>query len=257
MGAQHRFHMLLAAMAIIVALPAYGITLQAAQVAGALGKQGLLLPVSLVGSSGQTVSAIQFDIQLDPKQFELTAAENGPSADAADKMAFLGDLGQGRYRVVIAGINQNAIPSGVVVQLVFRVRSLAAGGTFPADLDDVIFSDPQGQPLQGRSIDGAITVFRRWHSADLSQDYAVSFQELLRVIQLFNSQAYHCNATSEDGFAIGPGARGCAPHSSDFNPADWKVNISELLRLIQFYNASSYQLAVGTEDGFMPGIPGS
>lgn len=249
--------MLLAAMAFIVALPAYGITLQAAQVAGALGAKDLMLPVSYVGSSGKTVSAIQFDIQLDPAQFEVTAAENGPSADAAGKMVFLGDVGQGRYRIVIAGFNQTPIPSGVVVRLVFRVRPLAAGGTFPADLDAVIFSDPQGQPLNGKSIDGAITVFRRWHSADLSQDYAVSISELLRVIQIFNKQAYHCDASTEDGFGLGPGPQNCAPHSSDFNPADWKVNISELLRLIQLFNARSYQLAVGTEDGFMPGLPGS
>jgi len=254
MGAQHRFRVF-AALSVIMtfSLSAHGVTLQASQVAGALGATGVSLPISFLGAPGKSVSAIQFDLVLDAKQFELTGITLGPSAIAAEKAVSFSHVGPGRYRIIVAGFNQTPLPSGVLIIPDIRILPNAAGGTFAANLANRIFSDPQGQPVAGKGIHGAITVFRRWHSADISKDYTVSVSELLRVIQLFSFKRYHCAPGSEDGFGLGAGPTDCAPHSSDFNPADWTITISELLRLIQFYNASGYQLGLGTEDGFAPG----
>ena len=43
------------------------------------------------------------------------------------------------------------------------------------------------------------------HTADSEQDWKISLSELLRVIQLFNSEGYHCANRTEDGFAPGYG----------------------------------------------------
>ncbi|MGI6137483.1 MAG: hypothetical protein ACOYI9_00480 [Candidatus Hydrogenedentales bacterium] len=91
------------------------------------------------------------------------------------------------------------------------------------------------------------------HTADLDQDWCISLPELLRVIQLFNSAAYHCNPDSEDGYAPGLGDfSGCLNHLADFN-ADGIIDLSELLRVIQLYNSDSgyYYLSERSEDGFM------
>ena len=96
-------------------------------------------------------------------------------------------------------------------------------------------------------------------------DERINLTELLRVIQFYNMQAYHCASDdefSDEGYAPGPGDHACIPHSSDYyNPdtgskQDWNINISELLRLIQLYNMGGYywcpRHTPPTEDGFCP-----
>lgn len=94
------------------------------------------------------------------------------------------------------------------------------------------------------------------HSADSNGDWAIDLDELLRVIQFYNSLGYHCQAGTEDGYAINRGDENCTPHDSDYVPQDWTVSLDELLRAIQFYNfvGNSYHPATGpTEDGFAAG----
>jgi hypothetical protein len=76
---------------------------------------------------------------------------------------------------------------------------------------------------------------------------------LLRVIQFYNSNGYHCQADTEDGYAPGAGDTSCTPHSSDYAAQDWDISLSELLRLIQFYNTGAYHPCAGGEDGYCPG----
>lgn len=94
------------------------------------------------------------------------------------------------------------------------------------------------------------------HTADQDANHQINLSELLRVIQFFNSDGYHCDAAGEDGYAPGPGDESCAPHASDYNPADWDIGLSELLRAIQFFNLGGYHACPGegTEDGFCPGV---
>ncbi len=90
-------------------------------------------------------------------------------------------------------------------------------------------------------------------TADQNKDGIISLSELLRVIQFFNSDGFHCDAGTEDGYAPGTGDAGCTPHSSDYSPQDWHIGLSELLRLIQFYNSGGYHYCTGSEDNFCPG----
>jgi len=74
----------------------------------------------------------------------------------------------------------------------------------------------------------------------------------LRGIQLYDAAEYHCDETTEDGYALGPGSRTCRPHDTDYAPQDWRFSLSELLRLIQFYNLGGYAYCpeAQTEDDF-------
>jgi hypothetical protein len=87
------------------------------------------------------------------------------------------------------------------------------------------------------------------HSADQDSDGVVRLSELLRVVQLFNMGAYHCEAGTEDGYNSGPGDDTCAPHASDYNPANWRIELTELLRLVQLYNYGAYIACPGQSDG--------
>lgn len=91
------------------------------------------------------------------------------------------------------------------------------------------------------------------HTADQNADYALDLSELLRVIQLYNSGAFHCDAATEDGYAPGAGDRNCAPHAGDYDGPDWQFSLSEVLRAVQFYNAFAGIMPCDTsEDGWCP-----
>ncbi len=94
------------------------------------------------------------------------------------------------------------------------------------------------------------------HSADQNNDKRIDLRELLRVIQLFNSWGYHCDSTTEDGYAPGAGGdTSCAVHTTDYNPQNWRIDFYELLRLIQIFNIGGYHYCPGeSEDNFCPGL---
>ena len=84
----------------------------------------------------------------------------------------------------------------------------------------------------------------------MNRDHHIDLSEALRVIQLYNAGAYHCDAAAEDGFASGTGDTGCTPHTGDYDPQDWRIGLSELLRVVQTYNAPGYSACAEGEDGF-------
>lgn len=94
---------------------------------------------------------------------------------------------------------------------------------------------------------------RYYHSGDKDTDREISLNELLRVIQFYNSDGLHCEPCTEDDYDPGAGDQGCRHHDSDYAPEDWTIDLSELLRLIQLYNMGGYHPCTDGEDGFCPG----
>lgn len=88
------------------------------------------------------------------------------------------------------------------------------------------------------------------HTADLDGNGKIELSELLRLIQIYNASAYHCDETQEDGFDLGVGDTGCVAHDSDYITVDFAIELSELLRGVQLYNAGSYAACKDGEDGF-------
>lgn len=98
------------------------------------------------------------------------------------------------------------------------------------------------------------STFLAQHAADTDNNYMIGLSELLRVIQFFNSDGYHCDPLGEDGYAPGPGNETCSEHSGDYNPADFEITLTELLRVIQLFNSGGYHTCPEGEDGFCPGL---
>ncbi|MCC6145649.1 MAG: vanadium-dependent haloperoxidase, partial [Candidatus Hydrogenedentes bacterium] len=94
------------------------------------------------------------------------------------------------------------------------------------------------------------------HKGDRNGDKRIDLSELLRLIQFFNFKSYHCDGSSEDGYAPGPGGIGCTPHDSDYNAQNWVISLSELLRFVQIFNVGGYckcsEQVPATEDGWCP-----
>ncbi len=77
----------------------------------------------------------------------------------------------------------------------------------------------------------------------------IGISQLLRVIQLYSSGEYHCDAGTGDGYGPGQGDKNCTPHGLDSDPQDWQIGLNELLRLIQMSNISGENAKTG---GFAP-----
>lgn len=88
------------------------------------------------------------------------------------------------------------------------------------------------------------------HSADTDGNNVLDLSELLRVIQLYNANEFHCDNDEEDGFAVGTGDVTCPHHSSDYVVVNFSISQSELLRAIQIYNSGGYSACEAGEDGF-------
>jgi len=92
-------------------------------------------------------------------------------------------------------------------------------------------------------------------SMDVNQDGFLSLSELIRLVQLYNANEFHCSDSTEDGFAPGNGARACGTHSSDYLEQDWMISLSELVRGLQLFRYGFYILCENGEDLFCSDIP--
>ena len=88
-----------------------------------------------------------------------------------------------------------------------------------------------------------------------TRDGEIQLNELLRVIQFYNTDGLGCALATEDGFEPGGSDQECCPHSSDYlGGSDWNIALSELLRVIQFFSTGGYKYCPddGSEDDYCP-----
>ncbi len=214
-----------------------------------------MMPLHLASAAGEAVAAMQFDFVFSASLFSVTGVAAGPAATAAGKEVQSSVVVPGRVRCLVAGLNREAIPEGVVVNFELTVAPAAPDGAFLVRIENAILADPDAGAVPSQTVNGVILIGPvHPHSADTDVNWRISLSELLRVIQLFASREYHCAEGTEDGFAGGPGPRDCPPHDSDYGVTqNWRIGLSELLRLIQFFNSRDYHVDTSAEDGFALG----
>lgn len=249
---RHRALAGLLALILAGAGMAHGAVLRVACVTGVAGAEAPA-EVTLEPAAGEEVAAIQFDLLFNADVLAYSGAAIGTAAEEAGKDLVTNEIDEGHIRVIVSGFNQNVIGEGAVARCTFAVPAGAADGRHPLTPDAVLLANPEGGAVPAVPEAGCVTVGAVAHSADTNVDWRIRLSELLRVIQLYNSRAYHCAPDTEDGYAVGPGDETCLRHHSDYQDGgDWTIQISELLRLIQLYNSPGYHAASGTEDGFAP-----
>lgn len=154
------------------------------------------------------------------------------------------------------------LPAAFPVTFVYRLAIAAnATGTQNLTMEAIVLLNDSGevrateQDLMPRQGDGP------FHTADRDLSNSIEIDELLRLIQFYNTGGFHCAdfpTDTEDGYVPGAlGNKACAFHDSDYNPQDWNVDLDELVRAIQFYNSLAYFACPGqdSEDGYCPGPP--
>lgn len=238
---------------VVVPALSFAATLQTASVV-ASPSASINVPVVISRSASEAVAAIQCDFVFDALRFSFVGAVASSALTAAGKQVQVSEISPGRHRVLAFGFNQNVIPAGHVFTLQLTAAPDAPNGGYLISPEGIILSDPNGSRIPTQGLSGTVTIGPvNHHSADVDENLIINLGELLRGIQLFNAGQYHCDASTEDGYAIGQGPQDCVPHSSDFQGTpNWRITLTELLRLIQLFNLNGYVPSITTEDGYEP-----
>ena len=150
------FFCLTAGASILSGALANAATLSVEEVEASPGDVNITVDVSLETKSSEQVSDMQFDLAFNDEHLEFVNAEIGPAASAANKTLQSNQLEPGVVRLVISGLNQNAIPDGVVAKTSFALSETAPNEKFVLDAENVILSDPTGLQVFATAVSGGI-----------------------------------------------------------------------------------------------------
>jgi Ca2+-binding EF-hand superfamily protein len=206
----------------------------------------LTIAVTLYRTRPGAISALGLSETL-PEGWSVAEVAGSAGAEAVPAA---GDTGTLEFAWLV-------IPS-FPARIVYRVNVPETATGMQVISGEALFRTASSTELTSGVVETAVAqgLGAEWaHSADSNRDWAVSLTEILRVIQFFNMDGYHCAESTEDGYGPGPAEeKACRPHDTDYMLQDWRIDLSELLRLIQLFNSPgrAYYAAEGTEDGFAP-----
>jgi hypothetical protein len=138
--------------------PASGALLTAGQGAGNPGSMGVVIPITLETATGESVAALNFDLQYDETKLSVADVTLGAAALAADKVVVSGLPLTGIVRVIVYGENQNRIGDGVVANVVFNVSASASAGAIPLNFTDAVAASPEATAVELQTAAGSVDI---------------------------------------------------------------------------------------------------
>jgi uncharacterized protein (TIGR03437 family) len=105
----------------------------------------------------QAVTGVQFDIRFSPQAFGLSASA-GSALSAAGKNLWTSNPDPASLRILIAGLNQTALPAGVIATLSVQVNSATPAAVYPLEVDNAVGSDANGMAVFLPVNNGSVTV---------------------------------------------------------------------------------------------------
>src|SRR5581483_4614134 len=112
------------------------------------------MPISFVpGSTG--VASLQCSISL-PSGWSIASSSAGPAAANGGKTV---DVNNANGMLIVFGVNQNTIGTGVLTNVKINIPSSATSGTYPVTISGTVFSALNGASVQGAaSINGSVSI---------------------------------------------------------------------------------------------------
>jgi len=124
--------------------------------AGSAGSD-ITLPLTLTNRSGLEAVAVAMTIAFDPAKFEVVAVSRGAAAVASSKSVNYEVPTPGTIKLVIAGVNHNAIDNGVVATLVLRIKAGVAAGIHQISNQPAV-TDSIGQLLRVAGANAMVSI---------------------------------------------------------------------------------------------------
>jgi len=119
--------------------------------------QGNALVEVALASGGEALSAVQFDISYQSQALAFSVSP-GSTLAAAGKSVWVSSPQSGVQRILIVGLNQNALMDGVLATLSVAIAGEAPPGMYPLGLTNAIASDPRGDPVPLSTGGGGVVV---------------------------------------------------------------------------------------------------
>lgn len=124
----------------------------------ALPGWSLRIPVSLIKGAGESVAAVQFDLTFDAAVLSVQSVAAGTAAVAAGKDVTYSEVDTGTIRIIVSGLNMNAVPDGTVAYVEFAVASSAEPAFYPVAPVALLASDPLGVSIPVTGTAGALEI---------------------------------------------------------------------------------------------------
>jgi Cohesin domain len=156
---------ILAALWLMLPLGTGAATPKAVVTAGtAMGLRGgtdIPVSISLKSLNGAQVVGLNFDLTFHADRLSVASVALGSAASSVGKSIAWSQPDANRIRVLIVGLNLDAIPNGTVAVVTFNVLPAARRGATPLALTDATASDPATQPIAVKIGNGAFRVVTR------------------------------------------------------------------------------------------------
>ncbi|NIA15981.1 MAG: hypothetical protein GWP08_18105 [Nitrospiraceae bacterium] len=149
---------LFALLAVLTPGTGLAATLSAGELSAAPGAPEIRIPIALEAGSRERVGGLQFDLTFDTDALSLKGVVVGAAAKDAAKDIYFSPLPSGSARVIVAGLNQNEIASGLVAEAIFAVAADVPQGEYEVRLDGVVLSDPFGNRVRVKAVAGLLQV---------------------------------------------------------------------------------------------------
>ncbi len=122
------------------------------------GAEGAFRVPVVIGPLGsESVAALQFDLLFETNQLRFDSVEPGPSALNGAKSSHANPIKPGVARVIVAGLNRNALVDGVVAWARFSPIP-GAQPPFTLRLSGVVLSDPFGTAVDAHATPDTLSV---------------------------------------------------------------------------------------------------
>lgn len=116
------------------------------------------VPFMLAVAAGQTIAAVQFELQYDVALVALGEVRAGAEATRAGKSVSANELEPGRVRIIVAGLNQNALASGELLLADFQVPQTAPSSMALLSVASLVMSSPTGRPVPADAVSGTLRI---------------------------------------------------------------------------------------------------
>jgi hypothetical protein len=116
------------------------------------------LDMSLINDPGDTVAGGQVDVVFDSDVMTLIGVTAGTAATSAGKSVSYSALERGVVRLIVAGMNLNAIGDGDLAQFEFVLAGGMPGGDYAIDLDGLVLSNAYGMAVASAAAPSVINV---------------------------------------------------------------------------------------------------
>ncbi|PIQ89413.1 MAG: hypothetical protein COV72_03135 [Candidatus Omnitrophica bacterium CG11_big_fil_rev_8_21_14_0_20_42_13] len=103
---------------------------------------GIIVPVILgLENKKEDIFALSFDFDFDSSALSFKKAVIGPAANDSAKILSYSEISAGKVRILIFGLNANAIPEGGVADMIFEAKDSAPAGIYKVSFSSAIASD--------------------------------------------------------------------------------------------------------------------